>query len=45
MDKENENPSEEKKLRQKVHKQKIAEAIYQAIKHFKQTREKILAIE
>ena len=39
------NPSEEKKLREKAHKQKIAEAIYQAIKHFKQSREKILAGE
>ena len=39
------NPSEEKKLREKAHKQKIAEAIYQAIKHFKQSREKILAEE
>jgi N-acetylmuramoyl-L-alanine amidase len=39
------NPSEEKKLREKAHKQKIAEAIYEAIKHFKQSREKILAGE
>ena len=39
------NPSEEKKLREKAHKQKIAEGIYQAIKHFKQSREKILAGE
>ena len=39
------NPSEEKKLREKAHKQKIAEAIYQAIKHFKQSREKVLAGE
>ena len=39
------NPSEEKMLRQKAHKQKIAEAIYQAIKHFKHSREKILAVE
>ena len=39
------NPAEEKKLRQKAHKQKIAEAIFQSIKHFKQSREKILAIE
>ena len=39
------NPSEEKMLREKAHKQKIAEAIYQAIKHFKQSREKILAGE
>ena len=36
------NPSEEKKLKQDRHKQQIAEALYQAIKHFKQTREKIL---
>jgi N-acetylmuramoyl-L-alanine amidase len=39
------NPSEEKKLKQDRHKQQIAEALYQAIKHFKQTREKILAGE
>ena len=39
------NPAEEKKLKQDNHKQKIAEALYQAIKHFKQTREKILAGE
>ena len=39
------NPSEEKMLRQKAHKQKIAEAIYQAIKHFKYSREKILAVD
>ena len=39
------NPSEEKMLRQKTHKQKIAEAIYQAIKHFKFSREKILAVD
>ena len=37
------NPSEEKRLRQSAHKQKIAEAIYQAIKHFKHSREKVLA--
>ena len=37
------NPSEEKKLKQGNHKQKIADAIYQSIKHFKQSREKILA--
>ena len=39
------NPAEEKMLRQKAHKQKIAEGIYQAIKHFKQNHEKILATE
>ena len=39
------NPAEEKKLKQDNHKQQIAEALYQAIKHFKQTREKILAGE
>ena len=39
------NPIEEKKLKQDMHKQKIAEAIYYAIKHFKQTREKVLAGE
>ena len=37
------NPSEEKRLRQSAHKEKIAEAIYQAIKHFKHSREKVLA--
>ena len=37
------NPSEEKRLRQSAHKQKIAEAICQAIKHFKHSREKVLA--
>lgn len=37
------NPAEEKQLRKKLHKQQIAEAIYQAIKYFKQSREKILA--
>jgi len=39
------NPMEEKKLKQDMHKQQIAEAIYHAIKHFKQTREKVLAGE
>ena len=39
------NPMEEKKLKQDMHKQRIAEAIYHAIKHFKQTREKVLAGE
>ena len=39
------NPMEEKKLKQDMHKQQIAEAIYYAIKHFKQTREKVLAGE
>ena len=39
------NPAEEKKLKQDNHKQQIAEALHQAIKHFKQTREKILAGE
>jgi len=39
------NPMEEKKLKQDMHKQQIAEAIYSAIKHFKQTREKVLAGE
>ena len=37
------NPSEEKRLRQSAHKEKIAEAIYQAIKHIKHSREKVLA--
>ena len=39
------NPMEEKKLKQDMHKQRIAEGIYHAIKHFKQTREKVLAGE
>ena len=39
------NPMEEKKLKQDMYKQQIAEAIYSAIKHFKQTREKVLAGE
>ena len=39
------NPMEEKKLKQDMHKQQIAEAIYSAIKYFKQTREKVLAGE
>ena len=37
------NPAEEKKLKQTVHKQRIAESIYEGIKHFKYTREKLLA--
>ena len=37
------NPAEEKKLKQAVHKQRIAESIYEGIKHFKYTREKLLA--
>ena len=39
------NPAEEKKLKQTVHKQRIAESIYEGIKHFKYTREKLLAGE
>ena len=39
------NPMEEKKLKQDMHKQQIAEAIYSARKYFKQTREKVLAGE
>ena len=39
------NPSEEKQLKQANYKQRIAEAIFDAIKHFKQSREKILAGE
>ena len=39
------NPAEEKKLKQKAHKQQIAEGIYSAIKHFKLSREQILANE
>ena len=36
------NPAEEKKLNQAVHKQRIAESIYEGIKHFKYSREKLL---
>ena len=39
------NPSEEKKLKQANHKQQIAEAIFTGIKHFKHSREKVLAGE
>jgi N-acetylmuramoyl-L-alanine amidase len=39
------NPSEEKKLKQSSHKQRIAESIYEAIKQFKLSREKVLAGE
>ena len=37
------NPAEEKKLKQAAHKQRIAESIYEGIKHFKYSREKLLA--
>ena len=37
------NPAEEKNLKQAVHKQRIAESIYEGIKHFKYSREKLLA--
>ena len=37
------NPEEEKKLKQEAHKQRIAESIYEGIKHFKYSREKLLA--
>ena len=36
------NPNEEKMLKQSRHKQKIAEAIYSAIKSFKSSQEKLL---
>ena len=36
------NPNEEKMLKQSMHKQKIAEAIFHAIKSFKSSREKLL---
>jgi N-acetylmuramoyl-L-alanine amidase len=36
------NPSEEKRLKQSSHKEKIAKAIYEGIKRFKISREKIL---
>ena len=37
------NPAEEKKLKQGAHKQRIAESISEGIKHFKYSREKLLA--
>ena len=36
------NPSEEKKLKQNAHRQKIAKSLYQAIRNFKQSREKVI---
>jgi len=39
------NPSEERMLKQSGYKKKIAEAIYQAIKQFKNSREKLLVKE
>ena len=36
------NPTEEKMLKQGTHKQKIAEAIFLAIKSFKSSKEKLL---
>lgn len=39
------NPGEEKKLKQSAHKQKIAESIFEGIKQFKFSREKLLAGE
>ena len=36
------NPSEEKKLKQNSYKEKIAQAIFEGIKQFKISREKIL---
>ena len=39
------NPSEEKKLKRADHKQQIAEAIVNGIKHFKSSREKLLVTE
>jgi len=39
------NPDEEKKLKRGDHKQRIAESIVSGIKHFKYTREKLLAKE
>ena len=39
------NPSEEKKLKQSNHKQRIAESIYEAIKQFKLSRERLIAEE
>ncbi len=39
------NPAEEKRLKQSSHKQKIAEGIFEAVKHFKLSREKFLVSE
>jgi N-acetylmuramoyl-L-alanine amidase len=39
------NPAEEKKLKQGEYRQMIAEAVYEGIKHFKYSREKLLAEE
>jgi len=39
------NPAEEKKMKQGEYRQTIAEAIYEGIKHFKYSREKLLAEE
>ncbi len=39
------NPKEEKMLKQNSYKQKIAEALYYAIKNFKRSREKLLVKE
>ena len=39
------NPSEEKKLKQSSHKQRIAESLFEGIKQFKFSREKLLAGE
>jgi N-acetylmuramoyl-L-alanine amidase len=39
------NPAEEKKLKQGNYRQQIAEAVFAGIKHFKYSREKVLAEE
>ena len=39
------NPAEEKKMKQGEYRQMIAEAVYEGIKHFKYSREKLLAEE
>ena len=39
------NPKEEKALKKATHRQKIAQAVYEAIKHFKESKEKLLAEE
>jgi N-acetylmuramoyl-L-alanine amidase len=39
------NPEEEKKLKQGKYRQQIAEAVFAGIKHFKYSREKVLAEE
>jgi len=39
------NPTEEKRLKQSEYKQRVAESIYEGIKQFKFSREKLLVKE